>query len=568
MIYGSLLIFFIIFLNFALGVIILIKNPKKHINISFSLLIFSVCLWIIINYFSNQPSNYATAFLLNKWIFVLSPYVTFFLLYFSFVFPNEIRKISFWSLLPLLVPIIVSNYLSLNNYVITGITFISGGTGVVFGRGIFFFALQFLAYLLVSFAFLAVHYFKSKGFQRVQIQYLLLGVVLTAIGAATTNFIIPFAFNNFAFDNYGPLFTVFIVVFTSYAVIRHRLWDIRLVLARSIAYTLLVVLVGSIYAFGIFLLSHYLFNSEVNNNQTSVYTGLALLIAFTFNPIRRGLENTTDKIFYRSKYNTDDLIASLTKIMAMTLTLEPLTQGTLHELATTLHIARGVFVITSVNNEQTSLIYEGFDNRPSFDPQVIKKLLTFHNMLILEELEEEEIHQMMSVANISIMVPLIKDDLTEGMLLLGEKKSGEIYTEQDINVLKIFGPEVSVAIQNAESYEKIKQFNVTLEQEVTRKTKQLKDLTEQQKDQVDIMGHEVRTPLTAISQQLNLLLEMILTEKKREEWLKGNVQPEDAKRVLDGLKKMQVAELQEESIVTNMIEAARIDKLRFPYSRN
>lgn len=178
-----------------------------------------------------------------------------------------------------------------------------------------------------------------------------------------------------------------------------------------------------------------------------------------------------------------------------------------------------------------------------------------------------------SIITVLLVTQIVKpvQELTEGAREIGKGNLDyklKIKSKNEIGELATAFNQMSQALKK--SREELYKYSQSLEETVKKRTrqiteanKQLKILTEQQKDQVDIMGHEVKTPLTVISQHLNLLLEMVLTKAKQAEWLKGKVETEDAKRVIEGLKKMQAAELQEEAIVTNMIEAARLDKLRF-----
>ncbi len=131
----------------------------------------------------------------------------------------------------------------------------------------------------------------------------------------------------------------------------------------------------------------------------------------------------------------------------------------------------------------------------------------------------------MRAINIVVSVPLYEEGHEEGLLVLGEKKSGEIYSQQDIEVLEIFGPEVSVALRNAESYEEISKFNITLKEEVERATRNLKNANERLKvldklknEFVSVASHELRTPMTAIKSYLWMALHDkggILNEKQR-----------------------------------------------------
>lgn len=512
-------------LNLLLGIIVLAKNPKKHINISFFLFVISLILWILTNYLSNNLTDYITAFFVNKLIFLFTPYIVFSLLYFSIVFPNDSYEINYKKLLLLLIPVLISNILTLTDLTISGITFLKeGGTGVIFKNGIIFWAIQFLSYLFLSVYILAKKYNKEKGYYKVQLQYIVYGVSVTTFLATITNFIIPLLINNYWLSNFGPFFTLIFISATTYAIIRHRLMDIRSVIARSVAYSLVVLILIVFYATDVFLISRNFFSNNVTIIQALTYSVLAIFIAYTYQPLKHYLEVTTDHIFYKGKYDSNNFIFTLTKLISSTINLESLTKNTLLELINTMRITKGSYIIFN-ENSQNLVISEGYKKEQNFGKHVLDKLYTRKRIIIFEDETNEEIKQIMRSMEASIILPLFEEENKEGLLILGEKKSGEIYSEQDIDVLQIFGPEVSVAIQNAKSYEEISRFNITLKEEVEKATKDLKEANlrlqelDKLKDEfVSLASHELRTPMTAIKSYLWMVLSGhggALNEKQR-----------------------------------------------------
>jgi len=115
--------------------------------------------------------------------------------------------------------------------------------------------------------------------------------------------------------------------------------------------------------------------------------------------------------------------------------------------------------------------------------------------------------------DITIVLPLAVHKELIGGLILGEKHSGEIYSSEDIELLKIVAPEVAIAVRNALSFEKIKRFNITLEEKVRHATSKLrkanvrlKELDLLKDEFVSIASHELRTPMTAIKSYLWMAL--------------------------------------------------------------
>ena len=101
-----------------------------------------------------------------------------------------------------------------------------------------------------------------------------------------------------------------------------------------------------------------------------------------------------------------------------------------------------------------------------------------------------------------------------GYVLFGEKRSGDIYTDQDIKLLTIVADELAIAIQNALRFEEIKQFNITLRQKIEEATRELKrvntrlrELDKTKDEFISMASHQLRTPLTSVKGYLSMILE-------------------------------------------------------------
>jgi signal transduction histidine kinase len=107
-------------------------------------------------------------------------------------------------------------------------------------------------------------------------------------------------------------------------------------------------------------------------------------------------------------------------------------------------------------------------------------------------------------------------------------------------------------------------FAVVLIKSVLRELKQkqiISNLAAEQKDIIDVMGHEVRTPLTVIGQELNLHKEITLPNS--EDIIANSQHQDKLTNLFESISIMDQAHSQAVSVVNDMIETARIDKGKF-----
>jgi hypothetical protein len=111
-----------------------------------------------------------------------------------------------------------------------------------------------------------------------------------------------------------------------FAVLRHRLWDVDILIRRTLVYGLLSILLGVLYFATIAVLQQGFGRLIAETSQLAV-TGSTLAIAALFNPLRQRIQSVIDRRFYRRKYDAETILASFSTTVRNEVELERLTQA-------------------------------------------------------------------------------------------------------------------------------------------------------------------------------------------------------------------------------------------------
>jgi len=75
-------------------------------------------------------------------------------------------------------------------------------------------------------------------------------------------------------------------------------------------------------------------------------------------------------------------------------------------------------------------------------------------LVVADELEDDsKIREVLNKHGISVCIELVEENKNLGVLMLGSKLSGDMYTLEDIQFLEVLAPEVAIFIKNAELFE-------------------------------------------------------------------------------------------------------------------
>ncbi len=148
-----------------------------------------------------------------------------------------------------------------------------------------------------------VRYLRSSELVRAQIRW---------VGFAAVVWVVVFAINLFSpgegdvFSTLNLVALAMIPVSVVLAITRYRLYDIDRIISRTIGYTIVVVVLGLVYALGAVW-----FPTRLLGRQPPVFVAAStLMVVALFNWVRRPILAWIDRRFYRSHYDFEQVIDS------------------------------------------------------------------------------------------------------------------------------------------------------------------------------------------------------------------------------------------------------------------
>jgi hypothetical protein len=171
---------------------------------------------------------------------------------------------------------------------------------------------------IITFIF---RYRNSRSVERIQLRWFLFGLALQC-GLTLFTFLAPEELQRLT-HFVTPLFGLIFPVTIGISILRYRLYDIDLIIRRTLQYGILSVFLGLVY-FGLIVLFGQLFQGVTGQNSPVAIVISTLVIAALFNPLRTRIQRWIDRRFYRAKYDADQAVESFTVAARSQVELETL----------------------------------------------------------------------------------------------------------------------------------------------------------------------------------------------------------------------------------------------------
>jgi signal transduction histidine kinase len=511
--------------NTLLGFFVYLRNTRLRANLSFLFVSILITAWSTTDYLTNLHLALFLNNTFDRLTYVFAYGAVLAGWEFSCTFAKHMQKSQNRERRYLYAVSVVMVILSLTPYVSGRALYSQGHLIFTIGKLVILYSICLLVMLALIVRNLVSAIRHGDRRESQQANYVLFGSVATIVLALVSNVLIPSISSSWQSTEFGPILSLILVVSISYAIIRHRLFDARWVVIRSLGYGLSVLTLGLIFTIATFGLTNLLFSS-VTANAFSVrvsYAVLAMVLAFTFAPLKKFFDKLTSQLFYRDAYDSQNFIEELNKVLVSTYKIGPLMEKSTGIIE---HNLKPSFITFGIRETPTTprhihsttkglqLSEEELTYLRSETPKIGLKII------IVDELEDRfsKAKDILQEHNIAVLVRLSASMNTKvpgiGSLLLGPKKSGNIYDARDIKNIEIIANELVIAIQNAVHGEEIERFNTTLQDKVVEATRKirrtndkLRELDETKDDFISMASHQLRTPLTSVKGYISMVME-------------------------------------------------------------
>ena len=166
----------------------------------------------------------------------------------------------------------------------------------------------------------------STSLERQQTKWIVYSMIVALLGFLLLGYGVPTVLRLFnSFDNLGLLpYTIVITAIylvllliplsLALAILRYRLWDVDVLINKTLVYSTLTGILALLYA-GSILLLQYLLRGIIQQNNAIAIVVSTIVIYALFQPLRRRIQNIIDRRFYRRKYDAARTLAAFSETL-------------------------------------------------------------------------------------------------------------------------------------------------------------------------------------------------------------------------------------------------------------
>jgi len=331
-----------------------------------------------------------------------------------------------------------------------------------------FYILFYWALLIYTFCLLLQHFFRSKGIERNQLKYFILGMMIGFVGAHLLW--LP-AFGVDVYPHSNVLIAIYPLII-GYAIVKYHLMEIEIAITRVGIFVLVYSFILG-FPIGLKVWAKELLAQSFGNLGEWIPM-LTILVFATVGPF----------IYLFIQRKAEDKLLQEQRSYQSTLRRASLGMGQIKELKELLNLI--VYLVSKTVKIEFCEIYLFHEcshkfvlkaskgrkysknnlNGIDYDEEMIKFLINRKEPLVYEEISQNvknehdsrysDIENLMHKLEAEIVVPSFIEQRLIALISLGKKKSNKHYTQDDLIVFSILANQAALAIENAKFYEEMK----------------------------------------------------------------------------------------------------------------
>ena len=335
--------------------------------------------------------------------------------------------------------------------------------------------------------------------------------------------------------NFGFVPTVIL----AYGVLRHDLLDMGSLIRKGLVYSSVTGLLTGLYAFCIVILDMIFKGTQIA--ESFIFSILLfLIIVFILSPVKERVQVTVDRVFFKKKYDYRKTLRDVSQAMTTILDMKEILNRMIDAITDSMHPSTVCVLLW----DESERFFRVHAVKGRYEDQIRERyldaegplagiMLTGKKELLRHDIEEGNVGIESRVAclkeldslHAGLMVPMIFRDTVKGFIGLGYKRSRELYSPEDLELLQTLANQSSISIENARSYGIIEALNKDLEKKIQERTRELQAaLSEKERTQEQLIrteslaavgqlvagvAHELNNPLASVSSLIQSTVESL-----------------------------------------------------------
>jgi diguanylate cyclase (GGDEF)-like protein len=448
------------FLTYTALVVIILQQARRRVNKAFILFLSASAVWSLTSFMLVANPYPQHIIFWNVMVIAAIPWVAVSYYHFVRAYNNKPAGIGVYIGYALVLGVLA---LGLSGHIVKSAYFDNGFLYHDIGPWPYILGGILFPFLLSAILMLVQRYRNSTDpTDRNRTMYLIIGSGIVIV-VSYVNPLTP-SLAGLPTDHLGNLANALII---AYAIQRYHLLNVTLVARRGLTYFLVIACLVGIYTGAILLGQRFLPGQPIYTVLILV-TALAMGLVLLARPLRYRIQELVDRFFYRGTYEYRQTLLTFSSKMGNIINLNELASEMLPAVTKALDITEAKLLFEDLNSGDftTQFTYPEAEDESGNElslnvdnpiavwlekegkPLDLKQIDSIPELKGLWQAEKESL----ATFNLEILCPIKSGGGLIGILALGKKQRGNMYSHEDIELVVSMASQASILIENAHLY--------------------------------------------------------------------------------------------------------------------
>lgn len=283
-----------------------------------------------------------------------------------------------------------------------------------------------------------------------------------------------------------------------FALLRYRLFQVDRMISKVLAYILLIISITVLYSLLLIVLKRWLWGNQILSEE--LFLVFLIIVIALFNPLANQLQKAIDRFIFGNQPFPPFLLNKLSRQISAALDIPDLVKAVVSDMPKHFALRRAAILILDEKADplpvKNAILFPKKWSGSRLAAKFKENETYFHCHTLTTDpqlsSELEEIRQ----AGYSMVFGLQGNSALIGLLFIGSKINGRLFTSEDIHFFATLANHTGIALENSLRYESLSKSKRQLEELFEQLVQQKKMAAIGEMSMV--LAHELKNPLAVI----------------------------------------------------------------------